>query len=74
MATLRFFRVFRICQKRRFSTKNRPRWGGERVDIAGGEVCAVVASALRHPGPDPGSSAIKSLIANDFLTAQTRRG
>jgi len=27
----------------------------------------------RHPGPDPGSSAIKSLIAKDsFLTAQTR--
>ncbi|CUX20339.1 hypothetical protein AGR5A_Cc190080 [Agrobacterium genomosp. 5 str. CFBP 6626] len=33
------------------------------------------ASALRHPGLDPGSSAIKSLIAKDsFLTAQTRRG
>ncbi|CDI10008.1 protein of unknown function [Agrobacterium pusense] len=29
----------------------------------------------RHPGHDPGSSAIKSLIAKDSLsTAQTRRG
>ncbi|CUX17744.1 hypothetical protein AGR3A_Cc200041 [Agrobacterium tomkonis CFBP 6623] len=35
----------------------------------------MVASALRHPGLDPGSSAIKSLIAKDsFFTAQTRRG
>ncbi|OOO36898.1 hypothetical protein BTE54_00310 [Agrobacterium sp. YIC 4121] len=33
-----------------------------------------VSSAHRHPGPDPGSSAIKSLIAKDSFTAQTRHG
>ena len=32
------------------------------------------ASPLRHPGLDPGSSAIKSLIAKGSSTTQTRRG
>ena len=32
------------------------------------------ASPLRHPGLDSGSRAIKSLIAGESFTAQTRRG
>ncbi|CUX26080.1 hypothetical protein AGR13a_Cc250115 [Agrobacterium genomosp. 13 str. CFBP 6927] len=36
--------------------------------------CGHVAITRRHPGLDPGSSVIKSLIAKDLFTAQTRRG
>ncbi|QCL84372.1 hypothetical protein CFBP5875_07250 [Agrobacterium pusense] len=59
------FPCFSLWAKRPFHTKKPPRVGRRKSVYCWGKSCAVGASSLRHPGLDPGSSAIKSLIARD---------
>ncbi|QCM04995.1 hypothetical protein CFBP6626_06745 [Agrobacterium tumefaciens] len=59
------FPCFSAVVKKAFLHKKTAPAGRRKGGYCWGKFCAVGASALRHHGLDPGSSAIKSVIARD---------